>query len=138
MRELAGISDEVTGERLAYEQFCLHIDLAAHYADMYTIAWLGDNDYGGIRNVIYKAFAARNMDVLLLDRQPQRRVALTITERQAVFDRDGQICRWCGATEQLTIDHIHPVSYGGTNAPENLQVLCRSCNSWKGNRRPEE
>lgn len=34
----------------------------------------------------------------------------------------------------LTIDHIHPTSRGGTNAVKNIQCLCYSCNSNKGNK----
>ena len=34
----------------------------------------------------------------------------------------------------MTIDHIHPRSRGGTDDPENLQLLCGACNSMKGNR----
>jgi 5-methylcytosine-specific restriction endonuclease McrA len=33
-----------------------------------------------------------------------------------------------------TIDHIIPVSRGGTNDVDNLRLLCRSCNSKKGAR----
>ena len=32
------------------------------------------------------------------------------------------------------IDHIHPIAAGGTNAPDNLQLLCARCNSRKGAR----
>jgi HNH endonuclease len=52
-----------------------------------------------------------------------------------VFARDGFQCSGCGvhaAAAALTIDHIHPVSLGGTNDESNLQTLCRSCNSSKG------
>ena len=45
-------------------------------------------------------------------------------------------CKACGREldkndSDLTIDHIVPRKYGGTNAVINLQVLCRSCNSKK-------
>lgn len=41
-------------------------------------------------------------------------------------------CLKCGAVEYLTIDHIVPVSSGGSNHHANLQCLCRKCNSIKG------
>lgn len=44
-------------------------------------------------------------------------------------------CTWCGSTEDLTGDHITPLSKGGTNEAGNIRVLCRSCNSRRGNRR---
>lgn len=38
-------------------------------------------------------------------------------------------CSWCGSAADLTVDHILPLVYGGTNDLVNLRVLCRSCNS---------
>lgn len=57
--------------------------------------------------------------------------------RQAIFHRDGYECAECGATEQLTVDHIIPISKGGTETLENLRTLCKSCNSKKGDRLDE-
>lgn len=42
-----------------------------------------------------------------------------------------QSCLACGTTEQLTADHIKPLSAGGSHDIENLQVLCRRCNAKK-------
>lgn len=45
-------------------------------------------------------------------------------------------CALCGRTrevDRLEIDHIVPVSKGGKDTYENLQVLCRKCNAVKSN-----
>jgi len=41
-------------------------------------------------------------------------------------------CHRSGKRKNLTIDHIHPESKGGTLDLSNLQTLCKSCNSKKG------
>jgi 5-methylcytosine-specific restriction endonuclease McrA len=41
-------------------------------------------------------------------------------------------CVQCGSTDGISIDHIRPISCGGGNDLENLQFLCRRCNSKKG------
>ena len=40
-------------------------------------------------------------------------------------------CLRCGEEKPLTVDHIVPLSQGGDNFLENLQLLCQSCNSKK-------
>ena len=42
-------------------------------------------------------------------------------------------CAVCGTTRRLTWDHILPRSSGGTNDPDNLQVMCLRHNLAKGN-----
>ena len=57
--------------------------------------------------------------------------------RHEVFQRDGYRCQECGATNleiSLEVDHIIPVSQGGTDELSNLQTLCIICNRAKGNR----
>jgi len=45
-------------------------------------------------------------------------------------------CQECGAIENLEIDHVIPVSRGGTSDYDNLQVLCRACNRRKRTKIP--
>jgi hypothetical protein len=41
-------------------------------------------------------------------------------------------CVLCASIENLTIDHIVPLSKGGSDNIENLQCLCSHCNRKKG------
>lgn len=47
-------------------------------------------------------------------------------------------CGYCGilmtgkGLHQETVDHVIPLSRGGSNAPDNLVLACRSCNARKG------
>jgi hypothetical protein len=50
---------------------------------------------------------------------------------QIVIERDG-CCQKCGGKENLTIDHIVPLSLGGENSYKNVWTLCRECNLMKG------
>lgn len=54
--------------------------------------------------------------------------------RAFIFERDRHTCRLCGASDDLTVDHIWPQSLGGDDELDNLRTLCRSCNSKKGAR----
>jgi hypothetical protein len=51
--------------------------------------------------------------------------------REYVFNKYGKICLCCGSTENISLDHIVPVSKNGKNKLNNLQPLCVSCNSSK-------
>lgn len=65
-------------------------------------------------------------------RPPRKRIPQNVV--RAVWDRDGWECRECSTHRDLTVDHIEPVVLGGTDETDNLQTLCRSCNSRKGAR----
>lgn len=67
----------------------------------------------------------------------KKRKAVPAGLRYKVLARDGFKCVLCGASPkksdevQLHVDHILPVSKGGTNAMENLRTLCAVCNLGK-------
>ncbi len=62
--------------------------------------------------------------------------------RRNLLLRDAHTCQYCGlraAPGELTIDHVVPVSRGGSpNTWENQVVACKRCNGRKANHLPEE
>lgn len=47
-------------------------------------------------------------------------------------------CACCGAGlgDVYHVDHVHPLSKGGSNWPSNLQLLCKPCNLQKAAKHP--
>lgn len=81
------------------------------------------------RVVAYKKMAPR---------EARKRESIPPRLRYAILRRNGFRCGYCGhgpgdgAT--LHVDHIMPVSRGGTNHPDNLIAACFDCNIGKGDR----
>ena len=44
-----------------------------------------------------------------------------------VIRRAGGACEQCGSDSDLEIEHLVPVSQGGSNAASNLKLLCGNC-----------
>ena len=65
------------------------------------------------------------------------RQTISPTVRWNVFKRDGYQCVMCHTDTDLAVDHIYPQSKGGSTTEDNMQTLCRSCNSRKGDRLSE-
>lgn len=61
---------------------------------------------------------------------------ISAEKRRVILLRDDFRCRACGfrndTGKRLHIDHIYPVSLGGSDLSVNLQVLCDRCNLAKG------
>ncbi len=58
-----------------------------------------------------------------------------------LFRRDGHMCMYCGsahADHRLTRDHVIPIARGGRDTWSNVVAACRSCNTRKGCRTPEQ
>lgn len=62
-----------------------------------------------------------------------RRIQISKSINRLVFKRDKNRCVICGSTHNLTIDHVIPLSKGGSNNETNLMTLCSPCNRAKGN-----
>lgn len=64
------------------------------------------------------------------------RISLSKRLRMEVFKRDSFTCQYCGRKAPdiiLHVDHIEPVSAGGTNDIINLITSCQECNLGKSN-----
>lgn len=51
-----------------------------------------------------------------------------------VLKRDRSCCQYCGSDKELTADHVHPVSRGGSHETNNLVACCLTCNRKKSNK----
>ncbi len=61
-----------------------------------------------------------------------------LLSRQNIFKRDRHRCQYCESEKDLTLDHVLPRSRGGKSSWTNLTTACKKCNSFKGDRTPEE
>lgn len=66
--------------------------------------------------------------------------------KRAVWKRDNWTCRYCGLDmngdmidkklrmpmSRITVDHVYPRRFGGSDDIENLVTSCFECNSKKG------
>ncbi len=90
---------------------------------------------------ISSAWKARNREicVVLCNNYRTRKVEnggeFTTEEWRILKELQDHRCMDCGRQEpeiKLTVDHIFPVSLGGSSDISNIQGLCQSCNSRKG------
>jgi 5-methylcytosine-specific restriction endonuclease McrA len=71
-------------------------------------------------------------------RREARKCAAPVVEkidRAALYARDNWICYRCERVctpANITLDHVVPLTRGGSHTADNLRVCCRSCNSRKG------
>ncbi len=95
--------------------------------------------YASKSNVTYDQITLENLP---LDKIKEFDPALEKELREGAFAKakvpSGYVCAHCGNVfpdrRYLNVDHIKPMNKGGLSVPENLQILCRSCNAKKGDR----
>lgn len=100
--------------------------------------WRPDNLFEGWRVEKFRTLEAKHRhlnaqrEAIRLRRAEAARALSDPELRRRVFERDGHQCRGCSSRERLAVDHIVAVINGGSDDFENLQTLCRTCNSSKG------
>lgn len=63
----------------------------------------------------------------------------TARDVEVIFKRQGGKCAYCQRTvNEYHVDHVMPLSRGGSNGPENLAIACPTCNLKKNNKTVSE
>lgn len=97
-----------------------------------------DDFYEEEENVRYGKKELAEMSLHEIGRiNPDYEKELKDTAYEQARDAKGNyVCAICGKKNKTRIpfqvDHIIPMNRGGKSVPENLQILCRSCNAKKG------
>lgn len=109
----------------------------AELVDLAVETRYGDGMGGGLVEDVARALRER------LPQTPQapgtsKRRPIGAGLRTLVMERDEYRCVHCADHEDLQIDHVTPISRGGTNDEANLQTLCGPCNRSKGARTMDE
>ena len=84
-----------------------------------------------------KSLKVPSVLLLLGGRDKKFRVRNPPLTKKNVLFRDEFKCQWCGknlSTNNMTIDHVFPISRGGTNTWRNVVASCYKCNNEKDNR----
>jgi hypothetical protein len=84
-------------------------------------AGIGKKDYGFVMNK-FKELRAGSIS--------WNEIREYVKERENVDE-----CVFCGATANLTLEHLLPQKFNGPDVEKNLVWICKSCNSSKGARR---
>lgn len=81
-----------------------------------------------------KAARSRNRRAL------ERSGSHTVAEVQTMYKDQNGLCAYCESSLNLRyeVDHMHPVSRGGSNDWTNLALTCQNCNRRKSNKTAEE
>lgn len=90
--------------------------------------------FAGVTRAHYEAFlrgdAIPGMFVSQLDAKPEKGKSKGAVTRQALLERDGDECWFCGLPvgEDATIEHLVPKSAGGGNKLANYALAHAACN----------
>lgn len=120
------VAIEETTERAIVASLSSLVEIAA------PLWHLGDGDGGWVIRTLMEIAEDRGIRPPPIPKRPSRRRSVPAQERLRILRRDRYECQRCASRNDLEIDHIIAVANGGSNEPDNLQVLCHDCNAHKG------
>lgn len=100
-----------------------------------TIEWRKNNPE--LVRQYHRQHYQNHIEKIRLDKRLRQTGKINYEQWEKVCSDNRFLCVQCFEQfdiKNLTIDHIIPVSFGGTNDLDNLQPLCMPCNRLKSNR----
>lgn len=82
-----------------------------------------------------KANPEKRREIVTRRRLAARGISAEKIDRAAIFARDGYCCHICGKhvpRSERTLDHLVPLSKGGTHRADNVRLAHHRCNSARG------
>lgn len=125
----ARIKDDIEQERSAVELFESFVK--DNKQALRLIAPWGDGRCGWMLSVLLRELLGEDR-FFVVGRKTKPKAAISKALAKQVFERDAYRCRRCASWIDLCCDHVVPESAGGETTIDNLQTLCRPCNSKKG------
>ena len=108
-----------------------HRDIAKYFQNLFVI----DDDGNPQDLSVGRQFTPQQLEILgLSSTAKSQRILIRKEIKNEVYERDHGICGICGkpvGKDDYTIDHIIPLSSGGTNEISNYRVAHRECNLLK-------
>ena len=102
-----------------------------------------DDEFAQYDSLSRRKFTAKQLAII--GKKPDERIAprkpFAKASKIQIYNKSGGYCAICRrplSFEEMTVDHIQPLSRGGDNSMDNLAVLCGSCNKRKDNNTDEE
>lgn len=85
-------------------------------------------------NITWTSGKIKHPSIIRLINDYRKIFSATKFNRSALIKRDKKTCQYCGEKlflNQITIDHIVPLSKGGTDSFNNCVIACKPCNYHK-------
>lgn len=126
----------------------INVEEAAMYYAKENVAWEAGDSFVTLRGGVNAKSHERSQLVInsIIAVRGDSYISKAYTKnmsisRKMLFKRDLNMCAYCGSVlhdKELELEHVIPRSRGGKTSWTNLVSACRSCNSKKDARTPEE
>ena len=106
-------------------------EMIEEYHDVLSHMWNDFGDNGNHMTLLIEKAVSIKVNAKETASTKAKRRKISNSKKKAVFENDKYRCVKCDSYIDLTIDLIIQIINGGSNDLDNLQTLCKQCNSSK-------